>query len=326
MGHHALSEQASERLRHVQQPLVGQGAGDEPGVQQVKNGVFDAADVLSIKYYDKIETESPDWLPALFESSWALFQSDGYSKALGNIHTLNAPFFENEFYPESLILKAVIYFQTCNYDRSMETIVQFNNVYPKLREEIVAVTQKYPDDAEFYQYVLKIRSGEGGLGDRVQRAVEGSLQDRTLTKTLDYVSELDRELRQVDKADPNWKSTQIAGTVLQDLTLQKSLAANEAGKLARARLTRLASEIQELVKQAIKVEYETLNGQKGVLEASIRGEQAQVNTNVKKYSGPPAGDDEHLHWNFDGEYWKDELGSYWFKVRNRCDSDKGTVP
>ena len=152
----------------------------------------------SIKFYDKIPNESPEWLPSLFESSWAHYQIDGDSKALGNIHTLNAPFFENEFYPESVILRAVIYFQRCNYERAMEAVVEFNQTYPQLREEILAVIKKYPDNAEFSKYVLKVRSGEAGLSERVQRASEGALQDRTLTKTLDYVTELDRELRQVD--------------------------------------------------------------------------------------------------------------------------------
>ena len=276
----------------------------------------------SIKFFDKIPSESPDWLPSLFESSWAHYQIDGDSKALGNIHTLNAPFFENEFYPESLILRAVIYFQRCNYDRAMETIVEFNQNYPTLREEILSVIKKFPDNAEFYKYVLKIRSGEAGLSERVQRAAEGALQDRTLAKTLDYVSELDRELRQVDKADPSWKSTAVAGTVLQDLTLQRSIAENEAGGLARKRLERLAGEIQELVKQAIKIEYETLQGQKGVLEATIKNEQVAVSGTAKKVVNVAA-DDEHLYWRFNGEYWKDELGYYRFRVVNRCEQQRG---
>jgi tetratricopeptide (TPR) repeat protein len=275
----------------------------------------------SIKFYDKIPNESSEWLPSLFESSWAHYQIDGDSKALGNIHTLNAPFFENEFYPESVILRAVIYFQRCNYERAMEAVVEFNQTYPQLREEILAVIKKYPDNAEFYKYVLKVRSGEAGLSERVQRAAEGALQDRTLTKTLDYVTELDRELRQVDKADPSWKSTAIAGTVLQDLTLQRSIAENEAGNLARKRLERLAGEIQELIKQAIKVEYETLQGQKGALEASIRGEQVAVSGTAKKVVNLSS-DDEHLYWRFNGEYWKDELGYYRFRNVNRCEQQK----
>ena len=29
-------------------------------------------------------------------------------------------------------------------------------------------------------------------------------------------------------------------------------------------------------------------------------------------------DDEHFQWRFNGEYWKDELGYYRFKIRSRC--------
>jgi len=277
---------------------------------------------LAVKYFDKIPSESPEWLASLFESSWAYYQTDDDSKALGNIHTLNAPFFENEFFPESVILRAVLFFQRCNYERAMEAVVEFNQTYPQLREEILSLLRKHPENAEFYNYVKQIRRGEAGLGERVQRAAEGALQDRTLAKTLDYVEELDRELRQVDKADPSWKSTAIAGAVLQDLTLQKSIAENEAGNLARKRLERLAGEIQELIKQAIKVEYETLQGQKGVLEANIRGEQAAISGTAKKVVNLSS-DDEHVYWRFDGEYWKDELGYYRFRVVNRCEQSKG---
>ena len=272
---------------------------------------------LAVKYYDKVDRDSPEWLPSLFESSWAQFQMDGDSRALGNIHTLNAPYFENEFYPESLILKAVIYFQRCNYTRAMEAVNEFNATYPGLKKDIDAVVAKYPDNAEFYSYALKIRDGESGLGERVQRAAEGALSDKTLVKSLDYVAELDRELKQVEKSDPAWKSTAIAGNILQDLTLQKSLAANDSGTLARDRLKRLSSEIQELVKQAIKVEYETLNAEKGVIEAKLK-EEMKKGADNKKSNDPNYIDDEHERWPFDGEYWKDELGSYRFKVVNMC--------
>jgi tetratricopeptide (TPR) repeat protein len=278
---------------------------------------------LSIKYYEKIPGPdarggaSPDWLPSLFEASWAYFQKDGDSKALGNIHSINSPYFETEFYPESYILKSVIYFQRCNYDRSMEAISEFNAIYPDLKKDIDTVLSKYPDNAQFYDYVVKIQTGEAGLSERVQKAAEGALQDRTLQKNIDYVNELDRELKGLDKADPSWKSTAVAGNILQDLTLQKSLAANEAGNLARQRLTRLGREVTELIKQAIKVEYETLQAQKGALTAGLAAEQGGNNPNAKNYNHIQI-DDEHQQWPFKGEYWKDELGYYRFKVQNKC--------
>ncbi len=272
----------------------------------------------SIKYYEKLPQLSPDWLASLFEASWAYYQMDGDSKALGNIHSVNSPFFENEFYPEAYILKAVIYFNRCNFDRSREAIDEFNNIFPHLKKELDEVLAKYPDNAQFYDYVIKVRSGEAGLGKRVQRAAAGALSDRTLVKTIEYVNELDRELQSLEKADPAWKSTAVAGNILQDLTLQKSLAANEAGQLARTRLQRLTREIQDLIKQSIKVEYETLNALKGSLTAGLIGDQANVNPNAKVVNRIVI-DDEHYQWPFEGEYWKDELGYYRFKVSNKCE-------
>ena len=243
---------------------------------------------------------------------------DGDSKALGNVHSVNSPFFENEFYPEAYILKAVIYFNRCNFDRSREAIDEFNPIFPSLKKDLDDVLAKNPDNAQFYDYVIKIRSGEAGLGKRIQRAAAGALSDRTLVKTIEYVTELDRELSALDKADPAWKSTAVAGNILQDLTLQKSLATNEAGQLARQRLTRLTREIQDLIKQSIKVEYETLNALKGQLTAGLIGDQANVNPNAKTVNRIVI-DDEHYQWPFDGEYWKDELGYYRFKVSNKCE-------
>ena len=278
----------------------------------------------AIKYFEKLpgsdarEGAAPDWGASLFEASWAYFMVDGDSKALGNIHSITSPYFETEFYPEAYILKAVIYFNRCNYDRSQEAINEFNAIYPDLRKEIDGILAKYPDNGQFYDYILKIKSGEAGLSERAENAAAGALQDRSLVKNIEWVNELDRELKAIDKADPAWKSTAVAGNILQDLTLQKSLAANDAGQLARNRLTRLAGEIQDLMKQSIKIEIEALNGLKGALTAGVAGEQAAaINPNAKNYNTIVI-DDEHQQWPFKGEYWMDELGYYRFKVANKC--------
>ena len=72
------------------------------------------------------------------------------------------------------------------------------------------------------------------------------------------------------------------------------------------------------MKQSIKIEYRNPNGQKGALTAGVAGEQAQsLNPNAKNYNTIVI-DDEHQQWPFKGEYWKDELGYYRFKVANKC--------
>lgn len=270
---------------------------------------------LSIKYYDQIEPGTSGWLESLFEASWAHFQARHYGKALGNIHTLNAPYFDDRFFPESHILKAVVYWKHCLWQHSEESIKEFSLKYPALQKAMGQILNQYKDPTEFYGYAVSIRKRKDGLPPAVGRLARSVLADLTLDKTFKYVEELDRELNQIQQADPAWKATAIAGVVLQDLTLQKSLAERDAGDLAQRRLKRLGSEFNELRKQALKIEYEIISGQKDELEAAVRQELV-LPADVSAPDIQP--DDEHLLWPFDGEYWRDELGYYRFKIISRC--------
>ncbi|MGZ6130467.1 MAG: adventurous gliding motility protein GltC, partial [Myxococcaceae bacterium] len=55
----------------------------------------------ALYYYGKIERGKPDWLEALFESSWADYRIGQYEQALGNLITLSSPFFRDEYFPEA---------------------------------------------------------------------------------------------------------------------------------------------------------------------------------------------------------------------------------
>ena len=69
---------------------------------------------LAVKYFDRVSQDAYDWANSLFEASWANFmlKQKGYSKALGDIHTIQAPYFDEYIKPESvaeaLTVKATI--------------------------------------------------------------------------------------------------------------------------------------------------------------------------------------------------------------------------
>ncbi|HEY2902946.1 MAG TPA: hypothetical protein VGL59_20355 [Polyangia bacterium] len=284
-------------------------------------GQFD----LAVKYFDRVSQESYDWPNSLFESSWANFmlKQKGYPKALGNIHTLQAPYFENFIKPESiaeaLSVKATIYFYNCLYDRAGEAIKEFNAVYPQLFQDLKKLVTSTTDNTAMFELATKIRAGKSGLPDGTERAARGVLGDLSLAKRFQYVDELDRELKQHDRAEADWKSTNIAQAVFADVTLQRSLAVNEAGDLARRRLIRLTQELAQLIKRVIKIEYEILQGQRGSLEQEVIQEQQILKNGPQRRSEEIRVDDEHDIWPFTGEYWRDELGYYRVRVSNRCE-------
>jgi hypothetical protein len=268
----------------------------------------------SIKYFEKLEQNSADWTASLFEASWAYFMKNLNSKALGNIHTLNSPYFENEFFPESMLLKAVIYFNYCLYEQAEEAIQDFDDKYGPLRKNLDDILKKHEDNAEFYEYVKKVKANKAGLDPITQRLVMSVLNDKTLLKNFKWVDELNNELAMLQKSDKAWQTTQVAAEVLQELTVSQSVAAAQAGQVARDRISRLSRELGALSRDGSKIKFEILEAKGNKLSAEARGKQVSANTREE----PIIVDDEHFQWRFNGEYWKDELGYYRFKIRSRC--------
>ena len=225
----------------------------------------------SIKYFEKLPQDSADWAESLFEASWAYFMKTLNSKALGNIHTLNAPYFENQYYPEAVLLRAVIYYKYCLYDQAEEAIQDFNDKYGPLTKNLKDIVAKYDDNAEFYEYVKKVKANKAGLDPQTQRLVMSVLNDKTLLKTFAWVDELNHELDMLQKSDKAWQTTQVAAEVLQELTVQQSVAAGDAGKVARDRVDRLSRELGALARDGTKIKYEILEAKGNKISADAVG-------------------------------------------------------
>jgi len=273
----------------------------------------------SIRYYEKLSQVSPDWLPSLFEASWAYFMKTKNSKALGNIHTLNAPYFENDLFPESVLLKAVIFYKYCMYKPALEAVQEYNETFRPMRKRLKEMLDSHKDATEFFAYAKKVLAGKAGLDAPTQHAVVAAMSDRTVKKTFAWVDELDRELAMLEKSDKAWQTTRISSEVLQELSLQKSLAETDAGKIARERIGRLATELKKLSRDGSKIKIETLNNQAGDISAKARGEMIRGGHKAETI----VVDDEHFVWKLRGEYWKDELGYYRFKIQSRCPKGAG---
>jgi len=271
---------------------------------------------LSVKYYHKIPRWSTRWPEALFESSWSHYMLDEFDFALGNIHSVNSSYFANYYYPESMILKAVIYWKNCMYDEAHAAINEFNGRFSRVRGNIDDVFNKYQDPSDFFELAQKVRAGKLRKNDDVTTLIQSTLADMEVERSFIYVDEIELELENLKKAPKAWKAAPIASTILQDLSLQKSLAINNAGELSQSRLKRLSREIAELQKQAFTVEYETLNGEKNTLNSSLRNEQV-IDSPDRRKKRAKIHDDYYI-WKFKGEYWRDEIGFYRVPIRSQC--------
>ena len=269
----------------------------------------------AVEAWNRIGTGSEYWLDALFEESWAFFLADEYSRALGNIHTLYSPYFDDAYYPEALVLKAVVFFSACQIPNAEAMIALFHERYDPVNTELQGALAQFQDNQAFFDFLQRVRAGEANLSPRIRAIVASSLSDRTLLRHLEYVRLLEAEEARLGQAPEEFKNSSLGSRILQDIFVAKSFAIDQTGDLARGRYSRLIDELNELMTQVDTVELEIATYTRGQLSQEMREQQTQVQRarglNVEV-------DEEHQVWPFDGEYWRDELGFYRQQVTSQC--------
>ncbi|HEX2732715.1 MAG TPA: hypothetical protein VHM70_13985 [Polyangiaceae bacterium] len=273
----------------------------------------------AVKYWNQIDVTSEYWLDALFEESWAYFMAGDYPRALGNIHTIEAPYFPGAFYPEAQILKAVIYFANCNYEAATTVVARFNKKYVPIRDELKKVLKDYEGEGkseEFYKFLLQVQSGKADLPPAIKGIVEHSLSDRQLLRYIEYVKLLDKEKETYDKAPGSFRTAGLGGYIQDRLGEARQNAIKQAGELAKSRYRRFISELEEHLNNGEKILIDITAAQRNLLDEKLKA--GQVSAAESKIYGVVNPDEEHVIWVFDGEFWRDELGFYRQVVQSAC--------
>ena len=273
----------------------------------------------AVKYWNQVDVTSEYWLDALFEESWAYFMAGDYPRSLGNIHTLGAPYFPNSFYPESEVLKAIIYFTNCNYDAATTVVAKFNLRYTPIKDELEKILKNYKgenrEDA-FFKFLLDVREGKGDIPASVRPIVEIALSDRQLLRNIDYVKLLEEEEKRFKKSPSDFQSSGLGMEVSDALKLARDLAVRQAGELALGRYQRYVDELNEHLRNGEKILIDITAAQRNLLDEKLQTNQ--VSKAEAKIFGVVKPDEEHVIWPFNGEYWRDELGYYRQVVESAC--------
>ena len=269
----------------------------------------------AVEAWNSVDQGSEYWLDALFESSWAFFLADEFSRALGNVHTIFSPYFEDSYYPEAIVLKAVTFFVNCQFDNALSMIGKFHEMYDPVRQELEGKLAQFEDNTQFFDFLVKVRSGEADLSPNIRGVVATALSDRTLLRNIEYVRVLEAEEARLGEAPAELQNSGLGARILQDVAVAKSFAVDQTGDLARARYNRLIDELADLTNQVDTVELEIVTAQRGQLDQEL---QQQMTEAQRGGGGDVEVDEEHQLWPFDGEYWRDELGFYRQQVTNTC--------
>ncbi len=274
---------------------------------------------FALFYYDRIVPDSEGWLESLFESSWSWFRLGKYEKSLGNLITLDSPFFREEYFPEGLVLKAVTYYENCRYPESNQIVAEFKKRYAPLHQELERLLAKGQSPEGYYKQLLAIQKAppRGKSGKLLRRILKVALADKDLKLINASVLEIEKETQRIRRKSSTFSQGKLSAQLVDGLQKRKSELMKAAGRLTKLRLEAERDFLSELMSQVLRIKLENDQAELDVLRKVQAGEM-DLGPTLLPYDWTAATDDEKIYWPYQGEYWRDELGTYEYTLTWGC--------
>ena len=272
----------------------------------------------AIFYYDKMPWGGESWLEGLWEASYAHYRVGDYEKTLGNLLTLQSPYFRDEWFPESWILKAIVYYENCRYPEARAILDEFHGTYEGVHAELDRLTTERTTPTALFDLLDETQKGRGaGARPVLRRVLKVAFTDRDVKRLDDSILEVEKELDVgLGERRAAFRGSALAKDLRAQLAAERKRLVEEAGARTRAKLEYERDGLRELLQQALRIKIEVARKEREALEGALtRGGQVDV---LRDYRFSSAVSDEHLYWPYDGEFWRDELGTYTYTMTKGC--------
>lgn len=197
---------------------------------------------LAIKEYSSVTRSHPLWVDSLIEKGWSQIKIGDYKGAVGNMFTLQSPFFKDAYIPEAQVIQTIGYLNLCQFGDADETLSYLEQVYPiqkQMIEDYVKTNRSHyetltsyitQDTSKIYQYhglptsviremgrdreYLVIQQKLNNIVDEIPRfnkfVEDLSKKAQELTKRIEELAEKAKELREEESEAVRKENTELA--------------------------------------------------------------------------------------------------------------------
>lgn len=269
-------------------------------------------------FYQLVDRDSTYWPESLFERAWTAFLQNDLNHTLGLLLTVRSPYFaDEEFIPEVQILRALTFFQLCEYDESEKILLDFEATYGPMREEMKMFLEQYASeenqklsDQAFDEYFTN-KKKQTKLPKALFLAV---LRNRDLSALVRQIEQIDREEDLINQQKGAWKDT-VGAHLKKILEEDRQRYKKRAGKILLTEMAQQYEALGQLMTQSQIIRFEVVDAQRKGLEARMQGllveteDQRTIDFATSK---------DIIYWPFNGEFWQDELGYYRYTEKSEC--------
>ena len=335
----------------------------------------------------KVYKDHPLWLQSLTEMGWSQLMAGDFEGAIGNMYSIQSPFFSAVYKPESFVIRTIGYLNLCQYGDAYKTLSIMEHEYRPDLDKMEKYTSSKPS---YYQTVRNFMSAPKKTTEvdglplpviremarhrdftNLQKALNRQVDEQALYAKLDgqataglkhaqwlvnnsrkriaglraqlvkisktpalegdrapAVAQLDKELSDLNEyffqvdlyneaqaALPGYRTEVIGGAQTRLVSMRGQME-----KVLSNRLLQMKTDLARYIDNNELLRYEVFAGSGENIRYQVAG-----GTTANRVASSVIPKSKSLQWDFDGEYWEDEIGHYRSGLKNNCAGANGSV-
>ncbi len=187
-----------------------------------QEGKFKEAQLTFIK----VTKDKPLWLTSLTEMGWSQLQSGDFEGAIGNMYSIQSPFFRNVYKPDSYVIRTIGYLNICQFGDAYRTLSMLEKDYRPWLTKILSFQKEQKPHYQAVKSFLAVNKDQDfeGLPSQVVRE---------MARHKDYINLQTSLNRQIDE---KVNYSKLDGQASQNLADAKAMLANTKVKLAQLKV------------------------------------------------------------------------------------------
>jgi tetratricopeptide (TPR) repeat protein len=256
---------------------------------------------LAVRHWDRVDVLGRYGQQALYERATAYYLGGIEAHMLGDLHSVLSPHYAVP-HPEAELLKIAVYFGMCDYAGGATLIARLSARLTPLLAELDALLRRHEGES-LARLVRERRAGRVQVDPALEPLLDTVLAEPRVRRRIKHVERIEAERRLLSLASPEFRSSRLGTWSERALTAALRTAELRVAGEVRRRLVEERARMGEALREAQHLMLVPLG--RGFVGVSTAPGRVVV-------------DEEFVLWPFDGEYWKDELGSYRQLPHSRC--------
>ena len=258
--------------------------------------------------YLDIPKSSRVWPEILFEEAWNSYYQKNYNRTLGKLVSYKAPVFAHIFNPEVEVLNALTYLKLCLYQDAKKVSDSFRAENWDSFKEMSQLIKYKKNPEYFYELALSYEQFNKAPNQLLLK-IFGSITNAE--PYLDLKVQLKKALLEYKKVRAK-DSSRFKNFLVKNLQESVSSYKNLIGFFVMGQMRQTYGQLYKAFEGMSYINLEVLAQRKAKLyntddTSRSRGDIKYIQRNEKQY-----------FWDFNGEFWADELGDYVFALKSEC--------